>query len=85
MRPSFSFRTTVPGRETLPRGFSLPRHRHLDAYALVTIAGAFEQTSYAGRVNVCAGDLLVQPTLDCHSNRLKSSGAQITGRLASND
>jgi AraC-like DNA-binding protein len=55
----------------------LPRHRHLQPYALVVITGAFEQASYAGRVNVRAGDLLVQPTLDCHANRLLANGAQI--------
>lgn len=77
MPAPISFRTTIPGRETLPWGFSLPRHRHLEPYALVVIAGAFEQTSYAGRVNVSPGDLLVQPTLDCHSNRLTSTSAEI--------
>jgi AraC-like DNA-binding protein len=71
------FRTIRPGRQTLPAGFNLPRHRHLRPYALVVIAGSFEQTSYAGRVTVEPGDLLVQPTLDCHANRLFSSGAQI--------
>lgn len=71
------FRKIVPGRETLPGGYDLPRHRHLEPYALVVIAGAFEQTSYAGRVGVSAGDLLVQPTLDCHSNRLSSCQAEI--------
>lgn len=77
MRFSLPFRTIVPGRETLPRGYRVPRHRHLEPYALILITGGFEQTSYAGRVNVSAGDLLVQPTLDCHANRLLSDGAQI--------
>jgi AraC-like DNA-binding protein len=71
------FRTIVPGRETLPRGYDLPRHRHLEPYALVCIAGVFEQTSYAGRVIATAGDVLVQPTLDCHANRLLAASAQI--------
>jgi AraC-like DNA-binding protein len=71
------FRRIVPGRETLPRGYCLPRHRHLEPYALVLVAGAFEQTSYGGRVMVRTGDVLVQPTLDCHANRLLSSGAQV--------
>jgi AraC-like DNA-binding protein len=75
--PARSFRTIIPGRETLSPGFNVPRHRHLEAYALVAVAGTFEQTSYAGRVTVTAGDLLLQPTLDCHANRLLSRGAQI--------
>jgi AraC-like DNA-binding protein len=71
------FRNIRPGRETLPPGFDLSRHRHLQPYALAVITGAFEQTSYAGRIIVRAGDLLVQPTLDCHANRLLAKGAQI--------
>src|SRR5262245_61364304 len=71
------FRSIRPGRETLPAGFDPPRHRHLSSYALVVIAGRFEQTSYGGRIMARPGDLLVQPTLDCHANRLFSSGAQI--------
>jgi AraC-like DNA-binding protein len=71
------FRSIRPGRETLPAGFDLPRHRHLRSYALVVIDGRFEQTSYAGRIMARPGDLLVQPTLDCHANRPFSRGAQI--------
>lgn len=75
------FRRITPGREALPADHHLPRHRHLEPYALVVIAGAFEQTSYAGRVIVRTGDLLVQPTLDCHANRLLTPGADVL-RLA---
>jgi len=70
-------KTIVPGREVLAPGYHLARHRHLQPYAIVLIAGCFEQVSYAGRVRVCAGDLLIQPALDCHANRLISSGAAI--------
>ncbi len=41
------------------------------------MAGAFEQASYAGRVTVRAGDLMVQPTLDCHANGLPSRHAHV--------
>lgn len=74
---TLSFRTIVPGLETLPRGHCLPRHRHLEPYALLLVAGAFEQTSYAGRVTVRSGDLLIQPTLDCHANRMLSGEARV--------
>lgn len=68
-------REVKPGRETVPRGLVMPRHRHLDAYALIVIAGSIDQASYAGRVRLRAGEILVQPTLDCHSNG--TSGAQV--------
>jgi AraC-like DNA-binding protein len=70
-------RTVRAGREELAPGDHRPRHRHLDAYAIVMIRGGFEQISYAGRVRVLAGQLIVQPTLDCHANHLLSRGAQI--------
>ena len=74
-----SLREIRPGREALPAGLSMPRHRHFEAYALVCVAGALEQVSYAGRVRLREGEMLVQPTLDCHSNF--TSGAQVL-RLA---
>jgi AraC-like DNA-binding protein len=70
-------KTIVAGREDLAPGHDLARHRHLHPYAILLIAGRFEQVSYAGRVRVAAGELLIQPTLDCHANRLLSAGARI--------
>src|SRR5689334_14995870 len=68
-------REVTPGRETIAGGHVMPRHRHLDAYALVVVSGAIDQASYAGRVRIRAGEILVQPTLDCHSNG--TIGAQV--------
>jgi len=62
-------RTVALGREDIAPRDHRPRHRHLDAYAIVVIRGGFDQVSYAGRVHVTAGHLIVQPTLDCHANR----------------
>jgi AraC-like DNA-binding protein len=39
--------------------------------------GAFEQTSYAGRLRLQPGDVLIQPTLDCHSNHMLSHGVTL--------
>ena len=64
-----TLRTVAPGLERLERSGWLPRHRHRDAYALIAVDGVFEQVSYAGHVVARPGDLLVQPTLDCHANR----------------
>ena len=62
------------GVERLPAGYNLPRHRHLEAYATVLLEGSFIQTSYSGRMVVEQGDVLVQPTLDCHADRMISPG-----------
>jgi AraC-like DNA-binding protein len=61
----------------LPPGHDIPRHRHLGAYAIVVVEGSFEQTNYAGRLIARTGDILVQPTLDCHANTMISNGARI--------
>lgn len=65
------------GRERLATGLHKPRHQHLLPYAIVILRGSFDQTSYHGRVRVAAGDLLVEPTLDYHENRMVSAGAEI--------
>ena len=65
-----ALKTIVPGCEDLAPGHQLERHRHLRAYAIVLMRGCFDQVGYAGRVRVRVGDLLIQPTLDAHSNRM---------------
>ncbi len=54
-----------------------PRHCHRNAYATVVLAGVFEQTSYTGRHRVAAGDVLIQPTMDCHADRMLSAGIEL--------
>jgi AraC-like DNA-binding protein len=73
----FQFRRIEPGIETLPASFSLPRHRHLQAYATVVLAGRFEESGYAGRICAAAGDVLIHPTLDCHANQMISAGVKL--------
>jgi AraC-like DNA-binding protein len=71
-------KTIALGCEELSPGHCLPRHHHLHPYAIVVIRGRFEQDSYAGRVRVSSGDLLIQPTLDAHANRMPAGrGATI--------
>jgi AraC-like DNA-binding protein len=72
-----AFRCITPGIETLPDNFSLPRHRHLRAYATVVLAGSFEESGYVGRVRATAGDVLIHPTLDCHANQMVSAGVKL--------
>ncbi|MEO7735473.1 MAG: hypothetical protein ABIY55_31255, partial [Kofleriaceae bacterium] len=73
-----ALKTIIAGREDLAPHHHVPRHRHLQPYAIVLIEGQFDQVSYAGRVRVHAGELLVQPTLDAHANRMPGGrGARI--------
>ena len=74
---NFEFRRVRAGIETLPGSFSLPRHRHFQAYATVVLAGKFEESGYDGRVLATAGDVLIHPTLDCHANRMISAGVKL--------
>jgi len=71
------FRHITPGIETLPCNFSLPRHRHLRAYATVVLAGTFEESGYNGRIRATAGDVLIHPALDCHGNQMVSAGVKL--------
>lgn len=73
-----SLRTIRAGREDLAAGHHVPRHRHLHAYAILLVDGEFDQVSYAGRIRVRPGELIVQPTLDAHANRMPGGkGARI--------
>jgi len=71
------FRCVTPGIETLPYSFSLPRHRHLGAYAAVVLAGSFEESGYVGRIRATAGDVLIHPAMDCHANVMVSAGVKL--------
>jgi AraC-like DNA-binding protein len=71
------FRRVTPGIETLPCSFSLPRHRHLRAYATVVLAGSFEESGYIGRIRATAGDVLIHPAMDCHANQMISAGVKL--------
>ncbi len=71
------FRQITPGIEKLPCNFSLPRHRHLRAYATVVLAGSFEESGYNGRIHATVGDVLIHPALDCHGNQMVSAGVKL--------
>lgn len=74
MRLATPRRAIRAGLERLPPGRDLPRHQHVDAYATIVLHGAYEQLAYAGRLKVQAGDVLIQPTLDCHADQMLSPG-----------
>jgi len=55
----------------------VPRHQHVEAYATLVLGGTYEQLAYAGRLRLECGDVLLQPTLDCHADRMLSQGLEI--------
>jgi AraC-like DNA-binding protein len=69
------------GAERVAAATCPPRHQHAHAYVTVVLDGAYQQLAYAGRLRAEAGDVLVQPTFDCHLNRPLSSKATLL-RLA---
>src|SRR5262245_36894634 len=73
--PRRHIRFGVP--ERLPRDHHVPRHQHVEAYATLVLGGAYEQLAYAGRLRLEAGDVLLQPTFDCHADRMLSQGLEI--------
>ena len=77
MSPLSPLRAIRAGVERLPADHDAPRHRHGQAYVTVVFAGAYEQVAYAGRLKVQAGDLLIQPTLDAHADRMLSPGVEL--------
>jgi AraC-like DNA-binding protein len=71
------FRDIKAGVERLSAGYDLPRHRHDNAYVTVVLSGAYEQFGYAGRLRVQAGDVLLQPNMDCHADHMLSPGVEL--------
>jgi AraC-like DNA-binding protein len=81
MKSDFHRRSVCFGPERMAFNKEMPRHQHVHAYATVVLAGGFAQFSYAGRLKLEAGDVLINPTLDCHSNRMHSRGGVTLIRL----
>jgi len=65
------------GPDRLAAGDDRPRHQHAEPYATLVLKGAYEQLAYAGRLRLECGDVLIQPTFDCHANRMLSRGVEL--------
>src|SRR5437763_15248429 len=63
-----AYRLVQVGLETFPRGTAPPRHRHLEGYASVVLAGSFVEAGFGGRVKLGPGDVLLHGKFDCHAN-----------------
>jgi AraC-like DNA-binding protein len=53
------------------------RHQHRESSVTLVLEGSFEQAAYCGRMVLVPGDVLLQPTLDCHAHRLLSANLAI--------
>ena len=62
------YRTVRFGVETLNSLHVVPRHRHRAGYAIVVLAGCFEEASFAGRFVATPGDVLLHAPFDCHAD-----------------
>jgi AraC-like DNA-binding protein len=62
------------GVETLPDHCVQPRHRHLEGYANVVLAGSFFEASFAGLMHAQPGDVLLHGWFDCHADAQSSRG-----------
>jgi len=65
------------GVERLPAQYDVPRHQHRHAYVTVVFSGAYRQAAYAGRLSIAAGDIVLQPTFDCHADQMLSPGVEL--------
>lgn len=74
MPESLPQRRIKSGVEKLPHIEGIPRHQHVEAYVTLILGGAYEQMTYGGRLRLAEGDLVVQPSFDCHSDRMLSNG-----------
>ena len=57
------------GRERYASRQLIERHRHRDFYAAVVLSGRYEEAGAAGRLEACAGDVLVHHPFDAHLDR----------------
>jgi hypothetical protein len=60
------YRSIKAGVERLERNANRPRHRHLDGYATVVLAGSVTEASFSGRARTQPGDVLLHGRFDCH-------------------
>jgi AraC-like DNA-binding protein len=70
-------RTIAHGVDYVSGRGKRPRHQHTEAYATIVLGGAYEQNAYAGRLTVEAGDIVIQPTFDCHNDHIFSEGVEV--------
>jgi AraC-like DNA-binding protein len=71
------FRHAANARQRLPKGSTIHRHRHRDAYAAIVLSGGFEESGNRGRFKVGAGQVLLHSAFDTHLDRVFITGAEV--------
>jgi AraC-like DNA-binding protein len=72
MAARHTYRSVRVGVETLPAHCTQPRHRHLEGYANVVLAGSFVEASFTGLMDARPGDVLLHGWFDCHADAQSS-------------
>lgn len=68
----------LPGlHQQLPAQQVLRRHRHVDAYAAVVLAGYHDEAGDHGRRRLGPGDVVLHTAFGAHGNRVGSQGARL--------
>jgi len=71
------FRRITPGIEVCNRGCSIPRHRHDQPYAALTLSGAYQESGSLGCYRALPGLVLLHRSFDAHLDHIGLDGARI--------
>ena len=73
------------GTQTVPKTLARPRHFHVDGQAEVCLLGSFVEPTFAGRLPVSPGDVLIHRRFHCHAARGTGSREIVLLTLAWDD
>ena len=71
------FRNARAGTERLEALSHIPRHRHREAYAVIVLAGGYEEAGDGGRWRVSPGQAFVHRRLEAHQDRVGAYGCSL--------
>jgi AraC-like DNA-binding protein len=55
----------------------MPRHRHIDGYAALVLAGGYVEAGDGGRIRVQAGQVVIHGAYEAHQDHFASAGALV--------
>lgn len=55
----------------------MPRHRHIDGYAALVLAGGYVEAGDRGRIRVQAGQVVIHGAYEAHQDHFASAGAVV--------
>jgi AraC-like DNA-binding protein len=71
------FRRITPGTERWTAHSEIPRHRHDQPYAALTLSGGYQESGTPGCYRARAGLVLLHRSFDAHLDRFGQGGARI--------